>query len=323
MALPSGSTFSVAKCVRARIEYPFRDLGDAITKVYHHTMQQALSSYAPLADNDTMTTSTEKPDGSPFADDANAFFVSDTTLNEIDGGRVEWVRSFANIPQDLIVPNGFYAFEFPDVSGGIVLSKATTSEISSYNSSTFQLTITATLSTSDAANFNTGDVLTVYNLSSWTYTKNGSDISFTSITGVASKSGNTLTIIPNYLFYYTSGGTQLPVTGFTDNSAPEYLIRKQISPDRNGTAVINSPSYISHRYQIGRDVANFQLATPFQLSSSTGQSSNSTTVSTIPYTTAQYQEAALAGASIAAENETIEHWRGNIYRLSQIFVKMK
>ena len=322
MSLPSGTTFSNATCVNARIEYPLRDQGDAVTKVYHHTMQQALTSYAPLADDDTMTTATEKPERSPFPDDANAFFIGDSTPTEIDGGLIEWVRSFANIPQDLIVPNGFYAFEFPDVPGGIVLSKSTTSESSSYNTSTLVLTITATLSASDAANFNNGDVLSIYNPATWTYNIPGIlNYTRTIFTGPVTKSGNTITMTLD--FFYLNLGVPTAFSNFTDNGASYYDVKKTVSADRNGTEVINSPSLIQYRYIKNRSINLIQLKSKFELVTSTGDKTSATSTTTIPFTTAQYQTSALNSESIPAENETIEQWRGNIYRLSQIFVKMK
>jgi len=326
MALPAGATLTNATCVKARIEYPFRDQGDALTKVYHHTMQQKLTSYAPLDDDDTMTAATEKPENSPFADDADAFFVGDTALAEQDGGMVEWVRSFANIPQDLITPGGFYAFEFPDVAGGIFTIKDTTSESSSYNAGTFVLTITATLSALDAAEFTDGQYLSIYNPNAWTYERvvGTSTYSYTQtiFSGLTTKSVSTITLtIEN--FYHLINGVKTAFTSFSDNTPTEYSVKIQVSPDRNSTAVINSPSVISNRYVKDRNVESIQLNSKFELTSLTGLIQTQTSISSIPFTTAQYQAAALNEQSIPAENETIEHWRGNIYRLSQIFVKMK
>ena len=113
MPLPSGATLTAPTCTRAWLDYPFKANGDATTKVYNHFMEVKAINYTPLADNDTMTAADEKPTNSPFADDANAFWVSDTIPEAGDGGMVFFIRTFANIPQSRQEGAGAYAFAFP------------------------------------------------------------------------------------------------------------------------------------------------------------------------------------------------------------------
>ena len=326
MPLPSSTNnipLTTPTCVGAWIDYPFRDDGDSETKVYNHKMQVALSSYAPLNDNDTMTTATNKPVRSPFDDDSDAYYVGDTPPTSIDGLMVEFVRSFANVPINREDPNGFYAFEFPIVPGGIQISKPTISESSSYNTSTFVLTITSTLSSLDAENFNDGDIVSIYNPNTWSYELGYGYTGYRSrFTGPCTKSGDVITL-KIYNFFWSDAGTPTAYSNFTDNNPSNYDVEKTISGERSSPSTINSSSVLSIRYVKSSAVSQISLGTKFELLTSTGDVTNTTSDTTIPFTTTEWQNAALAGEYIAAENETISKWRGNIYEVSQIMVKMQ
>ena len=327
MPLPSttnGIPLTTHTCVGASIGYPFRDNGDSSTKVYSYTMQGALSTYAPLDDNDEMTTAGKMPVRSPFPDDANAFFVGDTKPTPIDGGLVEYVRTFANIPQSRIDPYGFYAFEFPIVPGGIQKSNDSTSESSSYNTGTFTLSISATLSAADALDFSNGEIVTIVNPSSWSYDSDGL-VFYTKyeFKGAAIKNGNTITIKVYDFFYQFQLGTKIAYDNFTDNGATKYIVKKIVSPARTAAQTINSPSQISFRYIKTQSSSEISLASPFKLQNSSGVETDATSDTTVPTTTTQYQNSALNGEYIGAENETINRWKGNIFEVQQIRVLMK
>ena len=116
-------------CTGAYSIKPFRDNGDIYTNIYYHEMKVLTEAYTPLADDDTMTTATQKPLRSPFPDDAEAFYVGDQSVSNGGDGFTTFLRVFANIPQDRYDPTGLYAFDF---SGVTTSSTATTTATNSY-----------------------------------------------------------------------------------------------------------------------------------------------------------------------------------------------
>ena len=321
MAIPysAGTAFTTPTCVRAWYEYPFRDQGDSVTKLYHNIMQVQETSYAPLADDDVLTDAGQKPERSPFADDAAAYYVGDSSLNHIGDGLVEFDRMFANIPADRIETNGFYSFEYP-IRAALIENVTTTSESSSYNTGTLELTITATLSAPDAAKFNDGDNITITNASGWNYTAGTTTYTRTSFTGKCTKSGSTLTLVVS-LFYFLSG-VPTAFTGFTDNAPASYLVSKVISPGRSSTAQLNSASILSYRYVKTSNPESLSLVPRFLLTTSAGLVTTALSTTTIPITTDEYNEASQLGTYvIAAESEVPIRWYGNIYEISQILVQ--
>lgn len=93
-----GTSFDTATCTGGRKVHPF-DKNDLPNSgiVYEHTMTQAKTEYQPLA-LDLPMTGTNKPTGSPFADDANAFSVGDSEPNDASNGLVTFTRTFSQVP---------------------------------------------------------------------------------------------------------------------------------------------------------------------------------------------------------------------------------
>ena len=321
MAIPysAGTAFTTPTCVRAWYEYPFRDQGDSVTKLYHNIMRVQETSYAPLADNDVLTDAGAKPSRSPFADDAAAYYVGDSSLSQIGDGLVEFDRMFANVPAERIEPNGFYSFEYPRRTA-VLLTATTTSESSSYNTGALELTISATLSSPDAADFSDGDYITITNASGWEYTAGTITYTRTSFTGNCTKSGNTLTLVIS--FFYSLNGTPTAYTGFTDNNPASYTVTKIVSPGRSTSAQLNSASILSYRYVKTSNPESLSLSPKFLLTTSTGVVTNFLSSTSIPITTDEYNEASELGTYvIAAESEVPRRWYGNIYEISNILVQ--
>ena len=109
---------------------PFRDNGDIRTNIYYHEMKVLTDAYTPLADDDTMTTATQKPLRSPFPDDAEAFYVGDQNVADAGDGFTTFIRVFANIPLSRYDPSGLYAFDFAGVT---TTSNSTTTETINYS----------------------------------------------------------------------------------------------------------------------------------------------------------------------------------------------
>tara|TARA_R110001632_G_scaffold231952_1_gene371533 strand:+ start:317 stop:1660 length:1344 start_codon:yes stop_codon:yes gene_type:complete len=105
-----------ATCTGSYRTKPFRDNGDIRTNIYYHEMKVLTLAYTPLADDDTMTTATQKPLRSPFPDDAAAFYVGDQNVSDGGDGFTTFIRIFANIPETRYDPSGLYAFDFAGVT---------------------------------------------------------------------------------------------------------------------------------------------------------------------------------------------------------------
>lgn len=328
MSIPyNSSAFDTHKCTGGIIKYPFRDQGDNITKLYIHKMRGNRSSYAPLANDVLMTAADEKPIGSPFSDDSIAYYVGDDDITDIGDSTIEYNRMFSNIPQSRIDPNGFYAFEFPEMSAQTI-EKTSTSESVSYDTSLFKLTFTINLSSSaDANEYTIGDFVYVNNASDFTYqSKIGTTVlsstTTSSISGIISNiSGNTVTVIREN-FYFIYDATETAYSNFTDNSGT-YVLRKTI-PGRSEVFQSNSPSILSLRYIKTNNVDLILLNDKFQLINSSGNITNILSSTTAPLTLNEYREMIDNGEyGLNAEPESIRRWRGNIYEISAIKIKPK
>ena len=93
MSLPSIPTnfANVRAVAQTYIEYPFIEMGDSATKVYHMICQQTQSSYSAsqLDLDDTMSSATSAGVISlPFTADASAYFVGDFNHSPIYCGMV-------------------------------------------------------------------------------------------------------------------------------------------------------------------------------------------------------------------------------------------
>jgi hypothetical protein len=172
MSLPTtDAIFAQVRAVaQTYIEYPFIELGDNATKVYHMVCQQNRDDYnaAQIALDATMVSAASAGVISlPFTADANAYFVGDFGHSPIDGGLVEFERVFSNIPATRSGEfTGTQSFTYPgyntngDTSG---TSRTITSE--SDNGSITTLNVTNTLSVGDVVYIEmtwTGDVGVVF-----------------------------------------------------------------------------------------------------------------------------------------------------------------
>ena len=308
-----GTAFTTHTCTGSHIEYPFRDLGDGATKVYHHAMLGSLSSYAPLSDDDEMTAADEKPTGSPFSDDANAFYVGDSPTVEQDGGLVSYDRMFANVPADRIDPLGLYAVTRP----GIVHTAGSSLSAVWYAASTSKSftnspspTLTITVSATRSGNYEVGDTVQCQNAQNWDITA-GSSQTVSIMRGViATKSTHTFTV--NTL---SAPGGNTVTNIASDNSSTGYdlgLNLRDIEP-----ASINAASFMSVSYvktDTPEDVALENKPTFFASNKNITLLLNNFSVPTI----SQFLDDSQDLVNKGLEAETIKQWRGNIYEKTQI-----
>ena len=338
MSLPSGATLTDAKCVGATIEYPFRDNGDSLTKVYIHQMQVKLTSYAALVDNNNMTAATQKPSGSPFPDDALAFYVGDSVPSPIDGGMVEFDRVFANVPADRTVPNGnadpnnLYAFEFPDTSSISNTYISTGAESFSHDAASHTSTISFNLSANDIANLSIGDQIHVRNTSSKFFVKydRSPPTGFTSTVStsnaspcvITNKTSSSITCKFVWGTWYDS-----PILDSGDDkngvAATTYQAVFTVLTGRTETLQANSPSFIESSYLKSDDIysLNSTLLKRFAVYFSTGDlDPNMNLSSTSNPTNDEYGDLVVNGLTINAEDQTVSRWRGNIFEFKTIKV---
>ena len=338
MSLPSGATLTDAKCVGATIEYPFRDNGDSLTKVYIHQMQVKLTSYAALVDNNNMTAATQKPSGSPFPDDALAFYVGDSVPSPIDGGMVEFDRVFANVPADRTVPNGkadpnsLYAFEFPDTATIQNTYTSTGGESFSHDAASHTSTISFNLSSGDIANLSIGDKIQVKNTSSSFFvlydrvTPPGSTSNIYTANAtpcvITNKTSSTITCSYVWTSYYN-----LPVLDSGDDkggvASTTYQAVLTVLTGRADTLQVNSPSFIESTYIKSDNIylLNSNLSKRFAVYLSNGNlDANMNLGTTTNPTNDEYADLVSNGLTINAEDQTVSRWRGNIFELKTIKV---
>tara|TARA_B100000749_G_scaffold280793_1_gene278831 strand:+ start:12386 stop:13354 length:969 start_codon:yes stop_codon:yes gene_type:complete len=320
MALPSGATFTTAKVTNAWTEYPLRNLGDAATKIYHHTMQVAVLSYAPLDDDDVMTDAGEKPSGSPFGDDAGAFYIGDSIPRPIDGGRVEFVRSFANIPANRTDPNGLYVFNLFTGTAEFSFEK-TGSPPFTVTGSQGSWGVTFSLTEEESENFSVGDTIaiiyTMWYIEGFRYTDLAGDVDevkFLQFT-VDSKVGSNFTCS----LIYPDGFTTLT----KDPDLNAWKIVNIYQPARPESSTVNSPSFLNYRYVKTSDPSTIVLAKKFEPVDLEGVPTSVITQSTTSPSQSAYMAIIDNAEIIAAEDEAVNPlpWRGNIYEVSQIMVK--
>lgn len=116
MSIPytSGDFTSARANGESSIEYPFIELGDNTTKVYHLVCEVNEADYAPIALDTTMASASNADVIElPFTADAAAYHVGDFNKTKIDGGLTRFDRQFANIPQPSVDPAGSEIFTFP------------------------------------------------------------------------------------------------------------------------------------------------------------------------------------------------------------------
>jgi hypothetical protein len=188
MSLPTtDASFAQVRAVaQTYIEYPFIEIGDNTTKVYHMICQQNRDDYdaSQVALDTTMASAANAGVIKlPFAADATAYFVGDFGHSPIDGGLVEFERVFANIPQTLNgVFTGTQSYTYPGYQTTLSQS-GTDRTITGITTSSGISTVTCTNSVS------VGDV--VYIVATWTgaitKTFTGYRVALTGTTGSAVK----------------------------------------------------------------------------------------------------------------------------------------
>jgi len=322
MSLPStvtGTAFTTPTCVGATIEYPFRNNGDSATKIYSHIMQVKLTSYAPLADDDTMTTATQKPARSPFPDDSLAFYIGDSVPEPIDGGMVQFVRSFSNIPESRVEGAGLYGFTFPANNAGIDATFNCLSGTGDFLTSNNRVEIRFSLTSSNAANLGVGDRCQS--------TTAAQRLIFYGQTAFRD-------VYPFFVIYEkTSSGSNFSYKGYMENyqsvksvnaysnlstftmSLPKVLARAS-------TETTNSESVFTYRYVKTANIEDEDLARRFNVLSRSGSNPNYTyteqdevTTSTFPHRD-EYGGLAFVGGYLQAEPEVVNRWRGNIWKVT-------
>lgn len=117
-----GTSFDTATCIGGHKQDPFKIYGSTGV-IYEHDMVQTKTEYQSLELNSTMEAydATNAPNGykptrSPFADDADAYFVGDTNFQDAGNGLVRFKRIFSRIPNDYEIPYGLYSRTMPQIS---------------------------------------------------------------------------------------------------------------------------------------------------------------------------------------------------------------
>lgn len=127
-----GTSFDTATCIGGHKQDPFKIYG-ASGVLYEHDMLQTKTEYQSLELNTTMDAydaSTNpngaKPTRSPFADDANAYFVGDTNFQDAGNGLVRFKRTFSRVPTTYEIPYGLYSRTMPIISAHSATTTLTT-----------------------------------------------------------------------------------------------------------------------------------------------------------------------------------------------------
>tara|TARA_E500000081_G_C6140022_1_gene359834 strand:- start:5411 stop:6763 length:1353 start_codon:yes stop_codon:yes gene_type:complete len=132
-----GTSFDTATCISGKCYYPLQEYG-VYAKIYEHTMMQTQNKYDPPELNTNLKTYDatnaplgSKPTRSPFDDDTGAFFVGDTSVNNIGNGLIGFTRLYANIPSEHSEPYGLYSRMLPSIGTESVVLDST--EIANVN----------------------------------------------------------------------------------------------------------------------------------------------------------------------------------------------
>jgi hypothetical protein len=333
MAIPHNSTaFDTHKCTGGYIKYPFRDFGDSATKVYVHQMTGNRSTYAPLSDDDEMTAADEKPTGSPFSDDANAFYVGDSDTQDNSDGTVSYERKFANIPADRTIelsnadPNGLYAFTFPKCSSSTEDLVSTGNETFTYSLASDLVTVSFDLAALDFAKLEIGDLVNIENTTDEFLIENSGGDVFT-FSGnslfparVTALSSNNVTV---EFDLFSSSTTNDTATNNRNSGFTTYTCRLYVFIGRADPQSINAPSLIEYRYVKTNDVSALvnTLDAEFFAIDSLSRRTDSLSSTTIP-TNNRYAEMYKNGDYINAEPELVDQWNGNIYEIKTIKVRV-
>jgi len=327
MTIPysAGTSFATPTCVGGVIKYPFANEGDSATKVYVHDMQVARANYAPLAFNNFMETgggaNQQKPVRSPFADDANAFWVGDSEPTDNGTSIVSFQRTFANVPAPRLEGNGIYAFTYPGISATTEqvfgTSKSSPTPLASYESATDSGVLV--FEVTNPGDYAIGQKFDVRNNSQpfpYRFEKrivfNGSWILDVYQNGfVTDISGDQITI--KSVLGSNYNGLRFP------NSTASTVTMVQSLPSRNPfTQNANSRKTIS--YLKSDDLIGIPIGSQFSVVASDGTPTDTLTATTTPNKD-QYLDIVTAGEFINAESTKISRWMGNIWESVNITVE--
>lgn len=321
MALPSGSTLTNATCTRAWLDFPFKDRGDTSTKVYNHFMEVKALNYTSLSDNDTMTTATDKPENSPFSDDANAFWVGDSIPEPLDGGMISFIRTFANIPESKQEGAGVYAFAFPGNSDTTKVSTYTQNGVSKgIVNGRPEVSFTATAT--NAQLLGIGDKFT---LRTGTSTRG-------LFQATAYGTSGTQTFGPRWVIYSkTESGSNFIIKAYAEgheafvNSSwvfttfTGFVVERITLEGRSGPTPVNASSILNYRYVKTDNINDEKLETAFQVINAPNGVTTPTVVDDLTANTYPslniYNGMVFRGAYIAAEDEVARRWKGNIWEI--------
>ena len=108
------------------IEYPFKDIGDIATKIYHLVCVVKKGDYTPIALDTTMASAGNADvTDLPFTADANAYHIGDYNNRIVDGVFEVFDRQFSNIPADNSINSGTEIYSFP----GLLATAGTGTEV--------------------------------------------------------------------------------------------------------------------------------------------------------------------------------------------------
>ena len=173
----------------SHIEYPFANIGDQTTKIYHLDCVVKESDYTPLALNTPMTDATTADVTSlPFSGDSNAYHIGDINHNNVDGVFRSFTRQFSNIPQPNTINSGTEVYNFPGLQSTAGIG--TTFTVTNLTSSNNVITLTTASAHGLSANDDFNCQLRI------TYTFNNRWTSTTYISGIKralTASGSTIT----------------------------------------------------------------------------------------------------------------------------------
>ena len=223
--------FTGIKCIGGRYEHPFHQQGDSATKVYQLRCICHVDQYTPLALDSLMTNAgTAGVDVLPAGfGDAAAYFVGDSTPEPFQGVLVQFMRTFANIPAAREEQTGTYTYNFPGGTRARLFEPAVTGQSESQPGGIYQATVT--LSPGDAAEFSDGDRCVIYNDVNWSWESGGVTVSWSSMYGLCTVSGNNITL---------TRSTSQPTVS---SNSGTFTIQKIIAAGRSEAKSLNAASY--------------------------------------------------------------------------------
>ena len=294
------------------ISHPFLEIGDTATKVYNLLCTQRASDYdsAQIALDAPMTNATTAgvislPSG--WAD-STAYFVGDTGHSAIDGGMIQFNRTFANIPAYSRITRGSYGYTFPGLNN-FTEETAQSSDISAISMALG--TVGIRVITDDTMTLSVGDKLDL----SLKYKDAGDDfvnVIYGEAFVLSVINTNTFNIdIGRYFYEQTtlelvSGSVEKPAT------AGRPPLNQQGQLTETTTYILPG---VTDSVASSDDVIMPQKFSPLNITVTTGEPSVYTRVNTLTDTTwptaGEYLTMMKNGESIIVDS-SLQEWRGNI-----------